>query len=185
MINAVDLRPGNVFTDSGTLYEVLRFQHHRMSQAAAICKVRVKDLRSGVIVDKSYRSADKFEAPEVEKKLKTFLYFDNDMANFMDMQTYETSAFNKEKLGWASQFLTENLEVEGLYVGDELMDIILPPSVNLKVETAPPGIRGDSATNPTKPCTLENGMVVQTPAFIKGGDIVSIDTDSGEYIGRV
>ncbi|MBI4063149.1 MAG: elongation factor P [Elusimicrobia bacterium] len=185
MIEAVDLRPGSIFEEDGKLFKVLKFQHHRMSQSAAVCRTKLRDLRTGNVLEKSYRSTDRLKTPEVEKRPKTFLYFEDDLAYFMDMTSYETIPFPKNKIGDAVRFLTENLPVEALYIGGELLDVLLPSSVAMKVASAPPGIRGDSATNPTKPVELENGATVQAPVFIKEGDTIKVDTYTGEYVERV
>ncbi|MBI4668581.1 MAG: elongation factor P [Elusimicrobia bacterium] len=185
VIEAVDLRPGSIFEENGRYFKVLKFQHHRMSQSAAVCRTKLRDLKSGAVMEKSFRSSDRLKTPEVVKRPKTFMYFDESGAHFMDMETYETASFPKEKIGEAGQFLTENLAVEGLYIAGELLDILLPSSVAIKVVSAPPGIRGDSATNPTKPVTLENGATVQAPVFIKEGDLIKIDTLTGDYVERV
>ncbi|MBI2070483.1 MAG: elongation factor P [Elusimicrobia bacterium] len=185
MIEAVDLRPGSIFEENGRFFKVIKFQHHRMSQSAAVCRTKLRDLESGNVMEKSYRSTDRLRTPEVEKRPKTFMYFDGDEAHLMDMESYETVVFSKSKIGDAAKFLTENMEVEALYIGGEILDILLPANVALKVTSAPPGIRGDSATNPTKPVELENGITVQAPVFIKEGDTIKVDVYSGDYVERV
>lgn len=185
MVEAVNFRVGSVFEDAGAMYEVLKFQHHKMAMEEAVCRVRLKNLKSGAIIERTYRPNQRFASLEVEKRKKTFLYFEGDLAHFMDMETFDTVIFPKKKLGPAVKFLTENMEVEALYGKDELLDIVLPPNVAFRVASAPPGVRGDSAHNPTKTVTLENGMSVQTPLFIKEGDRIRIDTETGEYLERV
>lgn len=185
MIEAVSFRPGTIFEDADTKYEVLKFQHHRTAMADAICRVKLKDLKSGAITERTYRPNQRFKEVNVEKKEKTFLYFDGDLGHFMDMVTFETVAFPKKKLGNIARFLAENMMVEALYGNDELLDIVLPPHVPLKVMSAPPGVRGDSAHNPSKTVTLENGIEVATPLFIKEGDLIKVDTETGEYVERV
>ena len=185
MIEATELRPGTIFIDEGQILKVLKFQHHRMSQSAAVCRTKLKNLKTGAIVEKTYRPTDRLKAPEVQKRPKSFMYFQNESAHFMDLENYETVDFPKSKLGTSAEFLTENLEVEGLYVGDELLDILLPANVVLKVASAPPGLKGDGANNPNKPCILENGITVTCPLFIKEGDNIRVDTFTGDYVERV
>lgn len=185
MIEATNLRPGTIFMDEGQILKVLKFQHHRMSQSAAVCRTKLKNLKTGAVMEKSYRPTDRLKAPEVEKRLKTFMYFQGDAAHFMDMESYETIDFPKSRLGASAEFLTENLEVEALYVDGELLDILLPANVALKVTSAPPGLKGDSANNPNKPCTVENGATVLCPLFIKEGDTIRVDTYTGDYVERV
>ena len=156
-----------------------------MSQAAEVCRTKLKDLKSGAVVEKSYRPTDRLKNMDTERRPKTFMYADAENAHFMDMENYETALFPVSKLGAAQKFLTENLEVEGLYAGGQLLDIVLPSSISLRVASAPPGIRGDSATNPNKPVTLENGLTVQTPVFIKEGDVIKINPETAEYVERV
>ncbi|MEK6543305.1 MAG: elongation factor P [Elusimicrobiota bacterium] len=185
MINAVELRPGSVFAENGTLYEVITFQVHRMSQAQSVCRLKLKDLNSGSVVETSKRSTEVIKNLNVERRKKTFLYFEGGLAHFMDMETYEQIVFPEVKLGDNAKFLTENLEVEALYGDDKVLDVILPKNVPLKVVSAPPGMRGDSATNPSKPVECENGITVQAPVFIKAGDVIRVDVESHEYIARI
>jgi elongation factor P len=103
----------------------------------------------------------------------------------MDMTNYEQITFPKEKIGSAARFLIENMEVEAVYGDGELLDIVLPSSIPAKVVEAPPGMKGDSAASPSKPVTLENGLVVQAPIFIKAGDQIRVSTETGEYVNRV
>ena len=185
MITAIELRPGTIFEEEGNILKVLKFQQHRMSQSASVCRTKLKNLKTGSVFEKSYRATDKLKNLDTERRPKTFMYTDSSGAHFLDMESFETATFPVEKIGLAVKFLTENLEVAGLYVGGQLLEIVLPASISLKVASAPPGIRGDSATNPTKPVDMENGITVQAPVFIKAGDIIKVNPETGEYVERV
>ena len=184
MIEVIGFREGTLFESDGTFFEVLKFQHHRVAMADAICRIKMKNLTTGAITERTYRPNQRFKEVEVEKRMKTFLYFDGDLGYFMDQENFEQVAFPKSKLGNIVQFLTENLEVEAVYGSGQLLDFILPPSIALKVVSAPPGLRGDSVSNPMKPIVLENGMTIQAPLFIKDGDVVRVNTETGQYLER-
>lgn len=185
MVNAVDLRPGTIFEDSGDILEVVKSQHHKTAMEEAVVRVKLHNLKTGSMVERTYRPSQKFRSMEVEKRPKTYLYCTHEIYHFMDMTTFEEVTCPKERLGEGFKFLGENMEVEGLYLNGQFFGVELPPNVRLRVVSTVPGIRGDSVSNLMKPATLENGAEIKVPLFIKEGDAIKVDTRTGEYIERM
>ena len=185
MIGTPDFHEGLIFEDEGQIYEILKYQHHRMSQARAVMRCKLRNLTTGSVVEKSYRPEDKFKSVDVEKRPKTYLYADGGTAHFMDQSSYEQIEFPVSKLGDSAKFLSENMEVQALYLNGKLFAIELSIGVVLKVVSTVPGIKGDSVSNLMKPATLESGVEIQVPLFVKEGDSVRVDTRTGEYVERV
>ncbi|MBI4655676.1 MAG: elongation factor P [Elusimicrobia bacterium] len=186
MILAVDFKEGTIFEDEhGQIVEVLHYQHHRKSQARAVVRVKLKNLETGAIIETSYRPEDKFQNVLVEKRPKVYIYSDGKMAYFMDNANYEQMGLPVEKLGPTIKLLTENAEVEGLYLNEKFFNIELPANVVMKVASTVPGVRGDTVSNMMKPATIESGLEIKVPLFINEGDRVRIDTRTMEYVERV
>jgi elongation factor P len=189
MIEPIDFRNGLIFEYEGAPYQILWFQNHKTAMSHAIMRVKMRNLLTGTTLERTFKQADRFREITPSKRKNQYLYADGDKYHFMDMETYEQIEFGKEKLGEAAQFLTENLEVEALFLDDKFLSIQLPSSVELKVElkvvSTVPGIKGDSVSNMMKPATLETGVEIQVPLFIKEGDKIKVDTRSGEYLSRV
>lgn len=184
MISTADFHEGLIYEDEGQLLELLKYQHHRMSQSKAVVRAKVRNLETGAVLEKSYPSGEKFRPVDVTKKEKTYLYVDGDNCVFMDNENYEQVSFPKSKLGDQARFLIENMEVLGVYVDGRLFGIDLPPSVVLAVSSTVPGVKGDSVSNMVKPATLETGIEISVPLFIKEGEKIRVDTRTGEYVER-
>ena len=184
MISTSDFHNGLVFEDEGQFWEILHYQHHRKSQAAAVYRVTVRSLSTGSVAEKSYSSGSKFREVPVTRREKHYSYDEGDMAVFIDSETYEQVSFPKAKLGPQVRFLRENMEVLGVYVDEKLTNIELPPNVVLTVTSTVPGVKGDSVSNLVKPATLDTGLEIQVPLFIKEGDKVRVDTRTSEYVER-
>ncbi|MBI3550842.1 MAG: elongation factor P [Elusimicrobia bacterium] len=184
MISTTDFHEGLIYEDNGQIVELLKYQHHRMSQSKAVIRAKIRNLETGAVLERSYSSGEKFRSIDVSKREKTYLYMDGDAAVFMDNENYEQVSFPKEKLGEQVRFLTENMQVLGVYVDEKLFGIDLPPNVVLTVSSTVPGIKGDSVSNMTKPATLETGIEINVPLFIKEGEKIRVDTRSGEYVER-
>jgi len=185
MIEPVDFRNGLIIEYEGAPYQILWFQNHKTAMSHAIMRVKFRNLRTGSILERTFKQADRFKEIIPTKRKNQFLYADGDAYHFMDLETFEQIAYPKEKLGELAHFLSENLEVEALYLDNEFLSISLPSSVDLKVTATVPGIKGDSVSNMMKPATLETGYEVNVPLFVKEGDTVKIDTRSGEYLSRL
>lgn len=148
-------------------------------------RVKLRNLKSGAIIERTFKSGEKFREVDLKRVKKQYLYKDGDNYFFMDMETYDNVGVSKEKLGIAVNFLKPDTEVEGLYLDGEFIGIELPPNVELKVIRTVPGVKGDSVSNVMKPATLETNAEINVPLFIKEGDTVKVDTRTGEYIERV
>jgi elongation factor P len=185
MISTSEFRNGMVFEDEGQIWEIIAYQHHRKSQSAAVYRTTLRSLATGNVVERSYSSGTKFREVPVTKREKIYSYDEGDNAVFMDQETYDQISFPKERLGNQAKFLMENLEVLGVYVDGVLKSIELPANVVLTVSSTVPGVKGDSVSNMVKPATLETGLEISVPLFIKEGDRIRVDTRTSQYVERV
>lgn len=184
MISTSDFHNGLVFEDEGQIWEILAYQHHRKSQSAAVYRTTLRSLSSGNVVERSYSSGSKFREVPVTKRETNYIYSEGANAVFMDVENYDQFSFPKEKLGSQANFLQENMQVLSVYVDGKLTNIELPPNVILTVTSTVPGVKGDSVSNMVKPATLETGLEISVPLFIKEGDRVKVDTRTSSYIER-
>jgi elongation factor P len=163
---------------------VLEVQHRTPGNLRAFVQAIIRYIGTGKSADVRFSSTEKVETVEVQRRPLEFSYSDNQGFHFMDPETYETITFDSQFVGDAKDFLTENLKVEVLYVEGRAAQIELPASVTLKIVESPEGVRGDSANNVMKPAVLETGRSIQVPLFIKEGELVKVDTRTGNYLGR-
>jgi len=184
MYSASDLRRGLKIEIDGEPYEVVEFQFSKPGKGQSLYRCKIKNLLSGATLDKTYRSSDKIDKPDLEQRDLAYSYAQGDMYIFMDEETYEQVEIGADVLGDASLFLEEDMPVKILFHNNRPIDLDIPPTVDKAVEETEPGIRGDTATNVMKPAKLEGGYEIQVPLFINEGDIVTVDTRSGEYKGR-
>ena len=186
MISVTELRRGKIVKIDGELYVVLDYLHHKPGRGNAIIRSKMRSLKKGHIVDKTFGSGESIEEVYVERKPAQFVYKDeNNDYVFMDMETYEQLPASAETLGDYINFLAEEMELEiDIYEG-EIINLVLPSSVILEVTYTEPGLKGDSSGGVKKPATLQTGHNIKVPLFIKTGDKVKIDTTSGEYIERM
>ncbi|MDD3553878.1 MAG: elongation factor P [Deltaproteobacteria bacterium] len=185
MYDSSDLRKGLKIVIDGTPYIVTDFQFSKPGKGQALYRCKLKNMMTGYTIDRTYRSGEKFEPANLDEVQMQFLYKDGDGFHFMDTQKYEQVALTEEQVGEAKNFLKENMEVTVLFFDSTPIDITLPIFVELQVTKSDPGVRGDTATGATKPATLETGYVIQVPLFIEEGDVLKIDTRTGEYVERV
>lgn len=185
MLEPVDFRNGLIIEYEGAPYQILWFQNHKTAMSHAIMRVKFRNLYTGSILERTFKQADRFKEVIPTKRKKQFLYSDADAFHFMDMENFEQISYQKDKLGDMGNYLTENMEVEALYLDDKFLSISLPTSVELKVTSTVPGVKGDSVSNMMKPATLETGVAVQVPLFVKEGDTIRVDTRTGEYLARL
>lgn len=184
MIDVNDLRSGVTFELDGELFKVLEYSHHKPGRGKATIRTKVRNLRSGTVLDKSFISGDRVEDVRLDYREAQYLYEQADLYYFMDTETYEQPVVGAATLGDSVRFLTEGLEVKLTFYGEEPIEIELPTSVTLAVTQAPVAVRGDTATGATKSVTTETGLEVQVPLFVEDGDSIRVDTRSGEYIER-
>jgi elongation factor P len=187
MITTSDVKNNTVFEDGddGIIYQVIAYQHHRKSQSAAVYRMTLRNLATGNVVEKSYASGTKFRDVPTTKRELMYSYDEGTMGVFMDQETYEEIRFPKDKLGDGSKFLQENMEVLGVYIDEKLTSIELPANVVLTVTFSEPGVKGDSVSNMNKKATVNTGLELSVPLFVKEGDRIRVDTRTAEYVERV
>lgn len=185
MIDVNELRKGTTFTMDGELYKVLEYQHHKPGRGKAIIRTKIRNLRTGAIIDKNFISGDRVQDIRIDKVEAQYLYNDGDFYYFMNTETFEQPALPAAVLGEAVNYLTENMTLTLSFYEGEPIDVILPTAVDLKVTDAPLAVAGDTATGATKQVTVETGLKVTVPLFINQGDTIRIDTRTGEYVTRV
>jgi elongation factor P len=169
----------------GEPFIIKEFQHVKPGKGGAFVRTKVKNLKNGKVLDRRFRAGEKVDAADVEDKKMQYLYQDGDQLVFMDGETYDQMPFSMEQVGEAKQYLKENLEVEVLFWKGQPINIELPSFVEVAVGICEPGLKGDTSSGATKPATLETGAVVQVPLFIKEGEMIRVDTRSGDYVERV
>ena len=184
MIDAMDIKKGMNIKVEGQLYFVMDMQHHKPGKGGAMMRTKIKNLKTGTILERSFRGGDKIEEFTIDRKKYQFLYSDAAGFHFMDMETYEQLKLSGGQVGRLSSFMRENMEVDVLLYEGETIGIELPKNVEVKVVYTEPGHRGDTATNVMKPAKLETGLEVLVPLFIDNGDIIVIDVDTGKYVSR-
>jgi elongation factor P len=185
LISTSDFRKGLKLEYKGDPYEIVDFQHVKMGRGGANVKTKMKNLKTGGVVEETIRSGEKFPTPELEEKKMQYLYAQDDLYNFMDQETYEQTSLTAGQLGDAKMFLKENTEVKILYYKGRPLNVELPTFMELVIAKTDPGFKGDTASGGGKPATLETGAVVRVPFHINEGDTVKVDTRTSEYIERV
>ncbi|MBW1695422.1 MAG: elongation factor P [Deltaproteobacteria bacterium] len=185
MYDVSDLRKGLKIEIDGDPYIVVHFEFVKPGKGQALYKCKLKNLVTGVQFDKTYRSGDKFNEANLEEQEMEYLYFDGENYCFMNTSTYAQELLTKEQVGDARNFLKENTVCSVLFFDGKPIGISLPNFVDLKIESSEPWAKGDTASGDTKPATLETGFVIQVPPFVEPGEIVRIDTRTGQYVERV
>ena len=184
MISAGEFRNGVTIEYEGSIYVILEFQHVKPGKGAAFVRTKIKNLETGAVVEKTFRPTEKMPKAHIDRKDMQYLYTDGELFHFMDGETYDQSAINASDVGDALKFVKENETVKILSCNGKVIGIEAPISVELTVTETEPGFKGDTATGATKPATLETGATINVPLFINEGDVIKIDTRTGEYAGR-
>ncbi|HXF50850.1 MAG TPA: elongation factor P [Dehalococcoidia bacterium] len=185
MISTGELRKGLTLEIDGVVYQVLDYQHIKMGRGSAQVRLRLRDVRAGHTVEKTFQAGEKFTRARVERHPMQYLYNDGELWHFMNTETYDQIALNRQQVGDAANYLTENALCEVVTYEDEPIGVELPTSVELTVVETEPWVKGDTAQGGTKPAKLETGLVVNVPLFVNTGDKVKVDTRTGEYLTRV
>ncbi|MFZ6016314.1 MAG: elongation factor P [Nitrospirota bacterium] len=186
MISTADFRKGLKVEFKDEPYEIVDFQHVKMGRGGAIVRTKMKSLRTGSVLEETFRSGEKLETPRLEEKRMQYLYAQDKMYYFMDEETYEQIPLTIDQLGDAKKFLKENMVVKILYYKGRPLSVELPTFVELLVtKTDPAGFKGDTASGGGKPATLETGAVVRVPFHINEGDTIKVDTRTSEYMERI
>ena len=184
MINVNDFKTGVTITYENNIYQVLEFQHVKPGKGAAIVKTKLKNLRTGSIIEQTFNSGIKVETARVEKIKMQFLYATGDVYTFMNMETYEQVELNASQIANELKFLKESLEVLLFFYESEMLGIELPEKIDYVITDTEPAIKGNTATNATKDATIETGMTIRVPLFIEQGEEVIVSTKDGKYVSR-
>lgn len=185
MIEVTALRKGNIFTEDSHLWRVVEFHHIKMARGGATIRLKVRNVRTGALVEKTFNNGARVEDVRLEGREMEYLYPDGDSFVFMDVSTYDQVTLSAEHLGDAVQFLSDNQVIDVEFYESEALGVTMPTTVDLEVEWAEGAIAGDTATNPTKSVRLSSGLQLQVPMFIKEGDTIRVDTRDGRYVTRV
>jgi elongation factor P len=185
MYNASDLRKGLKIQIDNEPWVIIDFTFSKPGKGQALYRCKLRNMITGVIVDRTYRSVDNFESANLEERTMQYLYNQEDEFYFMDVENYEQIMLKIEQVGDAKNYLTDNLEVDVLLFEERAIGITLPNFVDLAVTQADPWVKGDSVSGDSKPVTLETGYVLRVPPFIEEGIKITVDTRTGEYVTRV
>ncbi|MBQ0067208.1 MAG: elongation factor P [Phascolarctobacterium sp.] len=184
MISSNEFRTNMTITYEGDAWQIIEFQHVKPGKGAAFVRTKMRNLCTGAVIEKSFNPNERFENAMIDRREMNYLYESDGQYIFMDNETYDQMELSKEQLGNALNFLLENATVKVMIYDTRILGVELPNTVELKVVETDPGIRGDTATGGSKPAKLETGYVVKVPLFINEGDVLRIDTRTGDYIER-
>lgn len=184
-ISTADFRNGLTIETDGQLFQIVYFQHVKPGKGGAFVKTRLRNLRTGAVVEKTFRAGERMEQAVIERQKMQFLYRAGNEFTFMDMETFDQTSLPESRIGDGATYLKPDMEVAVVTYGGELLGVELPNTVDLAVTQTDPGLRGDTATGGSKPATLESGAVVNVPLFIDEGDVIRVDTRTGQYVQRV
>lgn len=185
MISTSNFRRGSKIQYKGDPYEVVDFQHVKMGRGGAIVRTKMKNLRTGSIIEDTFKGGEKLETPNLEEKSMQFLYVQENMYYFMDMESYEQFPLSIDQLGESRKFLKDNMQVKVLYYSDSPIAVETPIFVELKITKTDPGVKGDTASGGNKPAELETGLIVKVPFHLNEGDVIKVDTRTSEYVEKV
>lgn len=184
MVIAGDFKNGITFEMDGSVYQVIEFQHVKPGKGAAFVRTKIRNVISGAVTEKTFNPNDKYPTAFIERKDMEYLYNDGDLYYFMDSETYEQLPISPNVLGDNFRFVKENMVCKVLSYKGNVFGIEPPNFVELQVTETEPGVKGDTATNVTKPATLETGAEIKVPIFINEGEMIRVDTRTGEYMER-
>ena len=185
MISAGDFRNGITLEIEGNVVQILEFQHVKPGKGAAFVRTKLKNIISGGVIEKTFRPTEKFPAARIDRVEMQYLYSDGDLWHFMNTETYDQIALNSDDIGDSLKFVKENDMVKVCSHNGKVFAVEPPMFVELEITDTEPGFKGDTATGATKPATVETGAVVYVPLFIEQGEVIKIDTRTGEYLKRV
>lgn len=185
MLSTSDFRKGAKLVYKGEPFEIVDFQHVKMGRGGAVVRTKLKNMKTGSVLEDTFRSGEKFESPALEEKDMQYLYVQDGLHYFMDTESYEQVPLTTGQLGDVMKYIKENMTVKILYYKDTPMTVEPPMFVELAVAETDPAFRGDTASGSTKPARLETGLVVKVPFHISVGDVLKIDTRTAEYIEKV
>ena len=185
MISAGDFRNGVTLEIEGNVYQIVEFQHVKPGKGAAFVRTKIKNIKSGGVVERTFRPTEKFPAARIDRVDMQYLYSDGDLFYFMNTETFDQVALNADATGDAVKFVKEEEMVKVCSYNGEVFSVEAPLFVELEITDTEPGFKGDTATGATKPAVVETGATVYVPLFVDQGDKIKIDTRTGEYLSRV
>jgi elongation factor P len=185
MYTVADLKKGLKITLDGDPYLVIAFDFAKPGKGQALYRTKMRNMISGTILDRTYRSGETFEPANLEERRMQYLYKEDNLYTFMDNQTFEQVQMNEETVGESKNYLIDNIEVDILLFSEKAIGVTLPNFVNLRVVQTDPWVKGDTSGSDSKPATLETGYTLRVPPFIEEGELIVIDTRTGEYSTRV
>lgn len=185
MVSAGDFRNGLTLEIDNTVYQVIEFQHVKPGKGAAFVRTKLKNIKNGGVIEKTFRPSEKYPQAHIERSDMQFLYVDGELYNFMNEETFDQIAISKDQVGDSLKFVKENEKVKMLSHQGQVFAIEPPLFVDLVITETEPGFKGDTATGATKPAIVETGATVYVPLFVEQGDKIQIDTRTGEYMKRV
>ncbi len=180
-----ELKPSNTIIYNEEIYTILHCEHAKIARGSAFCRVKLRNLKTSQVVDSTLRDSDNIELAFIEKRKLQYLYKEGDNYHFLDLETYEDLILHKSRVADKIVWFKDQLELIGLFYNNELLDLDIPLSIELKVVETDPGFRGDTVKAGTKPARLETGLTINVPLFIDNDDIIKVDTRTKEYLGRV
>ena len=184
MISAGDFRNGITLEIEGNVVQILEFQHVKPGKGAAFVRTKLKNIISGGVIEKTFRPTEKFPAARIDREEMQYLYSDGDLWHFMNTETYDQIALNSDDIGDSLKFVKENDMVKVCSHNGKVFAVEPPMFVELEIIDTEPGFKGDTATGATKPATVETGAIVYVPLFIEQGEVIKIDTRTGDYLSR-
>ena len=185
MVSAGDFRNGVTFDIDGAVFQIIEFQHVKPGKGAAFVRTKIRNVITGAVVERTFNPTDKFPEAFIERKEMQYMYNDGELYYFMDMESYEQVPIDKAKLSDNFEFVKENEMVKINSYKGNVFGVEPPNFVELKVTRSEPAVRGDTVNNTMKPATMETGVTIKVPMFIEEGDVLRIDTRTGEYLERV
>ena len=186
MASTSDFKNGLIFHHKGGLWKIVEFLHVKPGKGPAFVRTKLKNIKTGQVVDETFRSGEKFDVVKIEAKNYNYLYSDGSLYTFMDNETYEQISLTKEQLGDnVLDFLIENTETTIAFNGEEPIEVRIPKQMNIKIIDTDPGERGNTAQGGTKPAKLESGITINVPLFINNNDIIKVDTREKKYLERI
>ena len=185
MISAGDFRNGITIELEGNVFQIIEFQHVKPGKGAAFVRTKLKNIKSGGVVEKTFRPTEKCPQARIDRKEMQYLYEDGDLYYFMDTENFEQTMLNADEIGDSMKFVKENEMVKMCSHNGSVFAVEPPLFVELEITETEPGFKGDTATGATKPAVVETGATVYVPLFVEQGDVIKIDTRTGEYLSRV
>lgn len=185
MISTAQFKNGITIEIDGIIYQIVEFQHVKPGKGGAFVRTKLKNYRTGAVIDKTFRAGESVEQAKVNRRPMQYLYGDGSDYVFMDTETYDQISIPESALTEEKKYLKENMDVLVAIYEGQALGVELPTAVELEVTHTEPGVKGNTASGATKPATLETGVIVQVPLFVNVGDIIKVDTRTGEYITRV